>query len=138
VICSHKVTVVLGAASVIGLIVGSSAMRWSLRGQLLSNIPSSIVESLFMMILITSHNIADARCTYTIPPRSRWTGSLHHPCRISFGNPTDLSKEYGFRRLCYDSHPGCSVCRNQFDRTHGWDQFQLASLDEGCFERNCL
>lgn len=60
-ICSHRYTVVVGAASVIGLIIGSSAMHWSLTGQLLSNIPPSIVESFFMMILITSHNIADAR-----------------------------------------------------------------------------
>jgi low-affinity ferrous iron transport protein len=60
-VCSHEVTIVIGAALVIGMIAGSSAMRWSLRGQLLSNIPPSIVESFFMMILITSHNIADAR-----------------------------------------------------------------------------
>jgi low-affinity ferrous iron transport protein len=60
-VCSHEVTVVLGAASVIGLIIGSSAMHWSLTGQLLSNIPPSIIESFFMMILVTSHNIADSR-----------------------------------------------------------------------------
>lgn len=60
-ICSHEVTVVVGTATVIGLVIGSSAMHWSLQGQLLSNIPPSIIESFFMMILITGHNGVDAR-----------------------------------------------------------------------------
>jgi low-affinity ferrous iron transport protein len=58
--CSHEITVVLGAATVIGLIIGASAMGWSVTGQLLCNVPPSIIESFFMMILITGHNIADA------------------------------------------------------------------------------
>ena len=36
-------------------------MRWSVTGQLLCNVPPSIIESFFMMILITGHDIADAK-----------------------------------------------------------------------------
>ncbi|KAH8909391.1 putative low affinity iron transporter [Coniochaeta sp. PMI_546] len=60
-ICSHELTVVLGAVSIIGLVIGASAMGWSVTGQLLCNVPPSIVESFFTMILITGHNIEDAK-----------------------------------------------------------------------------
>lgn len=60
-VCSHEITVVLGALTIVGLIVGASAMRWSVTGQLLCNIPPSIIESFFMMILITGHNVGDAK-----------------------------------------------------------------------------
>ena len=60
-ILSHKLTVVLGDISIFGLIIGASAMRWSLTGQLLCNVPPSIVESFFTMVLITGHNIGDAK-----------------------------------------------------------------------------
>lgn len=60
-ICAHEITVVLGVLLIVGLIVGSSLMKWTETGQLLSNIPPSIVESFFMMILITGHNILDSR-----------------------------------------------------------------------------
>lgn len=61
VICAHEITVLLGLLLIIGLLVGSSVMRWSEKGQLLCNIPPSIVESFFMIILITGHNSADAQ-----------------------------------------------------------------------------
>ena len=61
-VCSHEITVVLGGALIIALIIGASAMRWSVTGQLLCNVPPSIIESFFMMILITGHNIGDAKC----------------------------------------------------------------------------
>jgi low-affinity ferrous iron transport protein len=60
-LCSHEITVVLGVVLILGLIVGASAMRWSVTGQLLCNVPPSIIESFFMMILITGHNIGDAK-----------------------------------------------------------------------------
>ncbi|KAK7714668.1 hypothetical protein SLS64_003663 [Diaporthe eres] len=60
-ICAHEITVVLGVLLIIGLIVGSSLMKWTETRQLLCNIPPSIVESFFMMILITGHNILDSR-----------------------------------------------------------------------------
>lgn len=60
-VCSHEFTVVLGAISIIGMIIGASAMGWSVTGQLLCNVPPSIIESFFTMILITSHNIGDAK-----------------------------------------------------------------------------
>lgn len=59
--CSHEITVVLGAVMIVGLIIGASAMGWSVTGQLLCNVPPSIIESFFMMILITGHNIEDAK-----------------------------------------------------------------------------
>jgi low-affinity ferrous iron transport protein len=58
--CSHERTVVFGMVTILGLIIGSSAMRWSVTGRLLSNVPPSIIESFFTMILITGHNIGDA------------------------------------------------------------------------------
>jgi low-affinity ferrous iron transport protein len=60
-ICSHELMVVLGAITIIGLIIGASAMGWSVTGQLLCNVPPSIIESFFTMILITGHNIGDAK-----------------------------------------------------------------------------
>ena len=58
-VCSHELTVVAGVVLIIGLIVGASAQNWSLTGQLLCNVPPSLIESFFMMILITGHNIAE-------------------------------------------------------------------------------
>ena len=60
-ICSHELTVVLGAIAIVGLIIGASAMGWSVTGQLLCNVPPSIIESFFTMILITGHNIGEAK-----------------------------------------------------------------------------
>jgi low-affinity ferrous iron transport protein len=34
-------------------------MKWTTTGQLLCNIPTSIIESFFMIILITGHNYTD-------------------------------------------------------------------------------
>jgi low-affinity ferrous iron transport protein len=59
--CSHEWTVILGAISVVGMIIGASAMGWSVTGQLLCNVPPSIIESFFTLILITGHNIGDAK-----------------------------------------------------------------------------
>jgi low-affinity ferrous iron transport protein len=59
--CSHEITVILGVITIIGLLIGASAMGWSVTGQLLCNVPPSIIESFFMMILITGHNIGDAK-----------------------------------------------------------------------------
>jgi low-affinity ferrous iron transport protein len=60
-LCSHELVVLLGTALMIGLVIISSAMRWSLNGQLISNVPPSIIESFFMMILITGHNDVEIR-----------------------------------------------------------------------------
>jgi low-affinity ferrous iron transport protein len=58
--CSHEAMVVAGVLLILGLILGASAMHWTLTGQLLCNVPPSILESFFMQILITGHNDADA------------------------------------------------------------------------------
>lgn len=60
-ICAHEYTVIAGVVLIIGLIVGASAQGWSLTGQLLCNVPPSLIESFFMMILITGHNIAETK-----------------------------------------------------------------------------
>ncbi|KAK5628818.1 hypothetical protein RRF57_004533 [Xylaria bambusicola] len=60
IICAHEITVVLGVVLIFGLIAGASAMKWSITGQLLANVPPSIIESFFMVILITGHNLADS------------------------------------------------------------------------------
>ncbi|KAK7177293.1 hypothetical protein PSPO01_16659, partial [Paraphaeosphaeria sporulosa] len=59
--CSHEWTIVLGVILIFGLIVGASAMRWSETGQLLCNIPPSVIESFFTLILITGHNVGEAK-----------------------------------------------------------------------------
>lgn len=68
IICAHEITLILGVLLVIGLIIGASAMKWTLTGQLICNIPPSIIESFFMMILITGHNLSEAE----------WRADLHH------------------------------------------------------------
>ncbi|KAM3080292.1 hypothetical protein ACMFMF_003702, partial [Clarireedia jacksonii] len=60
-IYSHELTVVLGAITIIGLIIGASAIGWSVTRQLLCNVPPSIIESFFSLILITGHNIGDTQ-----------------------------------------------------------------------------
>ncbi len=60
VVCAHE-TVVLGVVLIISLIVSASVMKWSTTGQLLCNIPPSVIESFFMVVLTTGHNLADAR-----------------------------------------------------------------------------
>lgn len=56
-VCSHPAAVVLGVLCIVGLIIGASAMKWTTTGQLLCNIPPSIIESFLMMVLITGHNL---------------------------------------------------------------------------------
>jgi low-affinity ferrous iron transport protein len=52
--------VIAGFFPTIGCLVASSAMKWSLTGQLISNVPPSIIETFFMLILITGQNDAEA------------------------------------------------------------------------------
>jgi low-affinity ferrous iron transport protein len=59
--CSHQWMVVSGVIWIIGLVISASAMRWSETGQLLCNIPPSIIESFFTLILITGHNVGEAK-----------------------------------------------------------------------------
>jgi low-affinity ferrous iron transport protein len=60
-LCSHEWTVVLGVFFIVGLVVGASVMRWDETGQLLCNIPPSVVESFFTLILITGHNVGEKK-----------------------------------------------------------------------------
>ncbi|KAJ5744975.1 hypothetical protein N7533_009845 [Penicillium manginii] len=60
-ISSHLLMVVAGLILTLGCIVASSAMKWSLTGQLISNVPPSIIETFFMLILITGHNYAEKK-----------------------------------------------------------------------------
>ena len=57
---AHAITVVLGMLLIIGLLVGASVMGWKTTGQLLCNVPPSIIETFFMIVLITGHNVVDA------------------------------------------------------------------------------
>lgn len=59
-ISAHQITVFGGLIVCVGLLVGASALRWSLTGQLLCNVPPSILESFLMQILITGH-LANAK-----------------------------------------------------------------------------
>ncbi|GKZ38017.1 hypothetical protein AbraIFM66950_009909 [Aspergillus brasiliensis] len=59
-VSSHLFMVIAGFFLTIGCLVASSAMKWSLTGQLISNVPPSIIETFFMLILITGQNDAEA------------------------------------------------------------------------------
>ena len=68
-ICSHRYTTLAGFIVLIGLIVGASAIHWNFTGQLLCNVPPSIIETFLMIILITGHNSAiesETQCLKTI------------------------------------------------------------------------
>ncbi|KAI1854450.1 hypothetical protein JX265_012484 [Neoarthrinium moseri] len=56
---SHPSVVLIGIVCIVGLLIGATAMEWSTTGQLLCNVPPSIIESFFMMLVITGHNMAD-------------------------------------------------------------------------------
>ncbi|KAJ5767148.1 uncharacterized protein N7511_004764 [Penicillium nucicola] len=60
-ISSNLLMVVAGFLLTIGCIITSSAMHWSLTGQLISNVPPSIIETFFMLILVTGQNDAEAK-----------------------------------------------------------------------------
>ncbi|KAK6541848.1 low-affinity Fe(2+) transport protein [Orbilia ellipsospora] len=57
---AHLMVVVIGFLITIGCVVGSSVMKWSETGQLISNVPPSIIETFFMLILITGQIYDDA------------------------------------------------------------------------------
>ncbi|PYI14505.1 Low affinity iron permease [Aspergillus violaceofuscus CBS 115571] len=59
-VTSHTLMVMAGFLLTIGCVVASSAMKWSLTGQLISNVPPSIIETFFMLILINGQNDAEA------------------------------------------------------------------------------
>jgi low-affinity ferrous iron transport protein len=52
-VCAHELTVLAGVLVIFALIAGASTLRWNTTGQLICNVPPSIVESFFMIILIT-------------------------------------------------------------------------------------
>jgi hypothetical protein len=58
-IYAHEITVIAGFMVLLGLLTGSRMMKWDTTGELLSNVPPRIIESFFMIILITGHNYAD-------------------------------------------------------------------------------
>lgn len=60
-VCSHEYTVVVGVIFILGLIATATAMRWSELGQIICNVPPSIIESFFTLILITGHNLGDQK-----------------------------------------------------------------------------
>ncbi|KAE8352294.1 Low affinity iron permease-domain-containing protein [Aspergillus coremiiformis] len=60
-VCAHEVTVAVGVVTIVGLIIGASVMKWTMTGQLLCNVPPSLIESFFMLALVTGHNSADGR-----------------------------------------------------------------------------
>lgn len=60
-ICSHEMMVVAGFLIILGLLTVASVLRWNLTGQLICNVPPSLIESFFMLILITGHNISEEK-----------------------------------------------------------------------------
>ncbi|POY73936.1 hypothetical protein BMF94_2978 [Rhodotorula taiwanensis] len=60
-LCSHEYAVLAGVLVIVGLVASATALRWSLTGQLLCNVPPSIIESWMMLMVIQGHNENDAR-----------------------------------------------------------------------------
>ena len=60
-ICAHEYSVIFGIVAVLALLVVGTALKWSWTGQLLCNVPPSIIETFIMMTLITSHELDDQR-----------------------------------------------------------------------------
>ena len=60
-ICALEYSVVLGVVTILGLVAAATALKWSITGQLLCNVPPSIIETFIMMALITSHELDDVR-----------------------------------------------------------------------------
>lgn len=58
-VCAHTWSVVVVALTVVVLITIATIMKWSVTGQLICNVPPSILETSLMMILITGHNVSD-------------------------------------------------------------------------------
>ncbi|KAK9235964.1 hypothetical protein V1525DRAFT_408342 [Lipomyces kononenkoae] len=58
-LCSSSAAVGVALAILIGLLCASSALKWSLFGQLLSNTPTMIIEGFFLLILIQGANWKD-------------------------------------------------------------------------------
>ncbi|KPI36354.1 Low-affinity iron/zinc ion transport protein fet4 [Cyphellophora attinorum] len=57
---SHPLLVVAGIVFIAGSVAAATALHWSLTGQLLCNVPPSVVETFIMMALITRET-ADAK-----------------------------------------------------------------------------
>ncbi|QIX02510.1 hypothetical protein AMS68_008027 [Peltaster fructicola] len=59
-VCAHPIAVIMDVLLIVGLLTGSSVMGWNTTGQLLSNVPPSIIESFLMIILLPGHNSAES------------------------------------------------------------------------------
>jgi low-affinity ferrous iron transport protein len=94
-VSSHLSMVITGFFLTIGCLVASSAMKWSLTGQLISNVPPSIIETFFMLILITGQNDAEASAhidlTNIYYRRQRLLSFMQHAKK--FCGDHDLSKD---------------------------------------------
>jgi low-affinity ferrous iron transport protein len=86
---ADQMTVFGGLLVCVGLLVGASALRWSLTGQLLCNVPPSILESFLMQILITGHLDNAKRQTKTLQSlsasRTRLLNALNKIVKASYG-----------------------------------------------------
>ncbi|VEU22718.1 DEKNAAC103786 [Brettanomyces naardenensis] len=97
VICGNEFMTLVGLIFVVGLIIGASAMKWSTTGQLLCNIPPSIVESFFMIILLTGHNYTDGlkrkhlRCIYE--GRLSWNAYVNRAAEFKYGLDGDYQMD---------------------------------------------
>ncbi|KAJ5113984.1 hypothetical protein N7456_002518 [Penicillium angulare] len=60
-VSSNVIMVFAGFLLTVGCLIASSALKWSLTGQLISNVPPNIIETLLMLILITGQNDAEAK-----------------------------------------------------------------------------
>lgn len=95
-ISSHLLMVILGFLVTIGCLTASSTMHWSLTGQLISNVPPSIIETFFMLILITGQNDAEAKDRIALTDiyyrRQRLLSFIKHSRNVFDGEETAEGK----------------------------------------------
>ncbi|KAK9427746.1 Low-affinity Fe [Lipomyces doorenjongii] len=58
-VCSHANAVIVALFTLIGLVSVSSALKWTVTGQLISNTPTMVIEGFFLLILIQAANWKD-------------------------------------------------------------------------------
>lgn len=95
-VLSQEYTVVSGVVAIFRLIVGASAMHWGLTGELLCNVPPSVVESFFTVVLINGHNIGDRKRRVDLHNVYAWRmkliGFVEMLAKCEGGNEGDAEK----------------------------------------------
>lgn len=84
---ANRYAILAGMTIIVGLLVGATALEWSFTGQLLCNVPPSIIESYIMIALIAVHSQHDEK--------RRAQLQAMHDRRIELKRHVDRMIQYG-------------------------------------------